>query len=54
MMIQRENKEYLINSKLKVLEGLKSRKTNGDVEVLESMEDLDAQISALTSFLETI
>jgi hypothetical protein len=54
MTIEKEYKEYLLKSKIKALEGLKNRKTSGDAEILDSMEDLDAQIQALTNMLEAV
>jgi hypothetical protein len=53
-MVSTEDKEYLISSRLKNLEGLKNRKVSQDPEVFESMEDLNSQIQALTNMLEML
>lgn len=54
MMITVEDKIYLISSKIKVLEGLKNRINSQDPEVIESMQDVEAQIEALTNLIEMI
>lgn len=53
-MVQIEDKEYLIKSKIKVLEGRRNRYLNNDPEILESLEDINLQIQALTNFLEML
>jgi hypothetical protein len=53
-MISTKDKEYLISSRLKNIEGLKNRKISQDLEVSESMEDLNSQIQALTNMLEML
>lgn len=53
-MISIEDKIYLISSKIKVLEGLKNRKNSQDIEVSESIEDIDTQIQVLTNMLEML
>jgi hypothetical protein len=54
MMVQIEDKEYLIKSKIKVLEGRRNRYLNNDPEILESLEDINLQIQALTNLLEML
>lgn len=54
MMITKNDKEYIINSKLKVLEGKKNRYLNNDPEMLELIDDINAQIEALTNCLKMI
>jgi len=54
MMIQVEDKKYLIRSKIKVLEGLKNRYLDNDQEVFDSLEDIESQIQALTNLLEML
>ena len=54
MMIQAEDKEYLIASKIKVLEGKKNRYLDSDPEILDSLEDINLQIQALTNLLEML
>ena len=53
-MVQIEDKEYLIKSKSKVLEGRRNRYLNNDPEILESLEDINLQIQALTNLLEML
>ncbi len=53
-MVQIEDKEYLIKSKIKVLEGRRNRYLNNDPEILESLEDINLQIQALTNLLEML
>ena len=53
-MVQIEDKEYLIKSKIKVLEGKKNRYLNNDSEMLDSLEDIDLQIQVLTNLLEML
>ena len=53
-MVSKQDKYYLISSRIKVLEGLKNRKNSQDPEVFESIEDLNSQIQALTNMLEML
>jgi hypothetical protein len=53
-MITKEDKEYLLRTRLKVLEGLNNRKISQDVEVEDSIEDIQAKIQALTNMLEML
>lgn len=54
MMVQIEDKEYLIKSKIKVLEGRRNRYLDSDPEILDSLQDIDLQIQALTNLLEML
>ena len=54
MMISKEDMSYLIKSKIKALDGKKNCKLNNDADITESIEDIDAQIKALTNLLEMI
>ena len=54
LIIKKEDKEYLITSKIKALEGLKSQKISGDGDVLDSIEDINAQLKALNTLLTKI
>jgi hypothetical protein len=54
MIIEKQDKEYLITSKIKVLQGLKNRYLDNDQEVLDSIEDIESQIQALTNLLEML
>jgi len=54
MIIEKEYKEYIIASKLKVLEGLKNRYLDNDQETLDSLEDIESQMQALTNLLEML
>ena len=54
MIIEKEYKEYIIASKLKVLEGLKNRYLDNDQEVFDSLEDIESQTQALTNLLEML
>jgi hypothetical protein len=53
-MISKEDKIYLISSRLKNLEGLKNRINSQDSEVTESMEDILLKIQVLTNMLEML
>lgn len=53
-MISIQDKDYLISSRLKNLEGLKNRKSSQDPEVTDSLEDLNSQAQALTNMLEML
>ena len=53
-MIQKEDKEYLIKSKIKVLNGKMNRYLDNDPEILDSLEDINLQIQALTNVLEML
>jgi hypothetical protein len=48
-----EHKMYLINSKIKALNGKKNMISDGEY-VEETLEDIEAQIQALTNLLEMI
>lgn len=53
MTIDNINKEYLIKTKIKSLIGRKNMISNGEY-VEDSLEDIEAQIQALTNLLEMI
>jgi hypothetical protein len=53
-MISKEDKIYLISSRLQVLHGERSCKINGDIDILDSIEDIDSKIQALTNMLEML
>jgi len=54
MMIPKEDMSYLIKSKIKALDGKKNCKLNNDPDITDSIEDIDAQIQALTNLLEML
>jgi hypothetical protein len=54
MIIKIQDKQYLIQSKIKVLEGRRNRFLNNDPEITDSIEDIESQIQALTNVLEML
>jgi TolA-binding protein len=53
-MITIEDKLHLLNSKIKVLQGRKNCKLNNDPDIIESLEDIESKIQALTNLLEML
>jgi hypothetical protein len=54
MDINTEHKVYLINSKIKSLNGRKQMVLDNDPEILESIDEIEAKIQVLTNLLEMI
>jgi hypothetical protein len=54
MEINLEDKRYLINSKIKSLNGRKQMILDNDPEILESIDEIEAKIQVLTNLLEMI
>jgi hypothetical protein len=54
MIITKQDKDYLINTKIKILEGKKNRYLNGDPEMLDSLSDIESQIEVLTNLRKMI
>ncbi len=53
-MITIDDKRYLLKSKIKILQGKKNRKLINDPDTIESLEDIESQIQALTNLLEML